>query len=65
VVPTGAAAVYTSVCRHRLAEVFVAEKLPHSFKTARLIIEQNFCAQVAKLVRRQCYACALSGISAH
>ena len=60
--PTGTAAVYPGIRQHRLAEVFVAENLSHSFKPAGLIIEQNFGAHMTSLVRRQCYACSPSGI---
>ena len=40
-----------------MVEVFVTEKLPHNFKSARLIVEKNFRAQMTGLVRRQRYAC--------
>ena len=51
--PPGATAVDACIRKHRGLEVFVAEKLSHSFKSAGLMIEQNFRAQMAKLVRGQ------------
>ena len=49
--PPGATAVDACIRKHCGLEVFVPEKLSHSFKPAGLMIEQNFRAQMAKLVR--------------
>jgi hypothetical protein len=46
----GAAAVDACVRKHRGLEVFVAEKLSHSFKPAGLMIEQKLCAQMTEFV---------------
>ncbi len=58
----GTTAVDSCVGKYRGLEVFVPKKLPHSFKPAGLIIEENFRAQITSLVRRQYYACSPSHI---
>src|SRR5262249_48771740 len=46
------AAVDPRVCPHRGLETRVSEKLSDGFETSRVGIQDNLCAQVPKLVRR-------------
>src|SRR5262245_37464007 len=46
------AAVDPRICPHRGLETLVSEKLLDGFEASRVAIQDNLCAQVPKLVRR-------------